>query len=427
MNPVSTPRPLHELLSPVWTHLTDAVITRGEGCYLYDSTGRRFLDFTSGIGVTGTGHCHPRVVSAIREQAERLIFGQINCIIPAATIEFAQALRDVTPPGLDCYFFSNSGAEATEGAVKLARAATGRPNIIAFQGSFHGRTSLAMALTSSKTAYRAGYQPLPAGVFFAPFPYIYQYGWSESETVNYCIQETERLLLSQTAPSETAAMLIEPVLGEGGYVPAPPAFLVKLREICDRHGILLIIDEIQSGFGRTGVMWAHERAGVRPDILVMAKCIASGMPLSAIAASRELMERWQPGTHGGTYGGGNAIVMAAAKATLQILREERLVANSASMGAALIYKLRELQQSFAAIGDVRGHGLMVAVEFRRDLPDPKKLASEITKTCANSGLLLLTCGTLGNVIRWIPPLIVTETQIDEAVGIFREALEVTIR
>lgn len=410
-------------LSPAWVHLTESVITRGEGCYLYDAAGKRHLDFTSGIGVTGTGHCHPAVVRAIQEQASHLLFGQINCVIPAATVAFSKELRSVMPPGLDCFFFSNSGAEATEGAVKLARMATGRPNIIAFHGSFHGRTSLAMALTSSKTVYRAGYQPLPSGVYFAPFPYPYHLQMPSDAAVEYCIRELEHLLHSQTAPSETAAMLIEPVLGEGGYVPAPPAFLEGLRRICDEHGILLIIDEIQSGFGRTGQFWAHERASVRPDILVMAKCIASGMPMSAIAASRELMKKWPAGSHGGTYGGGNAVAMAAASATLKVIKDERLVENAREYGALLTSRLQYLQKKHPGIiGEVRGHGFMLATELRRDLPDSKKAASDITNKCAQAGLLLLTCGTRGNVIRWIPPLIAKQDQIEDAITIFDKAL-----
>lgn len=410
-------------LSPAWSHLTEIVVDHAEGIYLYDAQGNRYIDFTSGIGVTSTGHCHPNVVRAIQEQASKLIFAQVNCAIPPQTLELADTLLPLMPKGIDCFFFSNSGAEAIEGAVKLAKTATGRPNVIAFQGSFHGRTALAMALTGSKTTYRAGYQPLPAGVFFAPFPYAYRYGWSEDEAVDFCLRELDLLLHTQTAPHETAAILIEPVLGEGGYVPAPPRFLQALRHICDEHGMLLILDEIQSGFGRTGEFWAHTRSGITPDVLIMAKGIASGMPMSAIAAPRKLMEKWQVGAHGGTYGGGNAVVMAAAIATVKTIQQENLVANAREMGEYLKDGLTELQGRFPVIGDVRGWGLMVATEFVQDGQPSADLAKAISKASLERNLMLLTCGSYANVIRWIPPLVVNRGQIDDALHIFNDALE----
>ncbi len=412
-----------DILAPCYAHLTELVCERGEGIYLYDTEGKRYIDFTSGIAVTSTGHCHPTVVRALREQAEKLIFGQMNCVIPEMAVRLAAELTEVAPNGLDCVFFANSGAEAVENAVKLARMSQGRPNIIAFQGGFHGRTAMTMALTSSGTGYRAHYQPLPAGVFFAPFPYCYQYGWDEDRTIEFCLNQLELVLKGQTAPSETAAMLIEPVLGEGGYVPAPPRFLAELRRICDSHGVLLIFDEIQTGFGRTGEFWGHTASGVAPDILVMAKGIASGLPLSAVAAPRELMAKWPPGTAGGTYSGGNAVVMAAALATLQVFREENLVENARSVGEHLTARLRELQREFPVIGDVRGPGLMVATEMTDDGKPASAVAAAVKNECLRRGLLLLLCGSHGHVVRWIAPLVVNREQIDEAVEIFREALQ----
>jgi len=413
---------MQELLSPAWGHLNRSPIVRGEGVYVYDAGGTQYIDFTSGIGVTATGHCHPRIVAAIQEQATQLLFGQINCMIPEQTLLYAQKLATVTPAELDCFFFSNSGAEAVEGAVKLAKIATGRTNVIAFAGGFHGRTAMTMALTSSKAGYRGGYQPLPSGVFFAPFPYAFRYGWDEKQTAEFCLDELERMLCTQTLPSETAAVLIEPVLGEGGFVPAPPRFLSELRRICDQHGILLIVDEIQSGFGRTGEFWAHTSSGIVPDILLMAKAIASGVPLSAIAAPRKLMEHWSPGSHGGTYGGGSAIAMKAAQATLDVIQQEKLVDHSHRMGAHLTSKLSGLRDRYPVMADVRGRGLMVACEFvDRDRP-ATELVKEIQQKCLADGLMLLSCGTYANVIRWLPPLIVTTEQIDEAVGIFESAL-----
>jgi len=363
------------------------------------------------------------VVQAIREQAAKLLHGQANIVFHSPLLQLVEELRTIVPQGLDCFFFSNSGAEAVEGAVKLARHATGRPNIIVFQGSFHGRTALTMALTTSKTIYRAGYQPLPAGVFVAPYPYTYRYGWSPEETEAFCLREVEFLLKTQTAPFETAAILVEPVLGEGGYVVPTPGFLAGLRRICDQHGLLLIADEIQSGFGRTGKWFAIQHFGVEPDILIMAKGLASGLPLSGIAARRELMERWTPGSHGGTYGG-NAVACAAAVATIRVIREEGLLENAQRMGALLMERLRELQAEFPVIGDVRGLGLMVGTEFTAPDGSPATdLAKAVVKGCLKRRLLLLTCGSWDNTVRWIPPLVVTQEQMEEALAAFRDALE----
>ena len=418
--------PMTQHLSPVWSHLTTFEPVRGEGVYLYDAAGERLTDFTSGIGVTNAGHCHPKVVRAVQAQAEALIFAQINCVVPPAAVELSELLNRITPETVDTFFFSNSGAEAVEGAVKLARHATGRNNLIVFQGGFHGRTAQAMAMTTAKTGYRHRYGPLPAGVFAAPFPYSYQYGWSEAETVDFCLRQLELVFKTQTAPDETAALFLEPVLGEGGYVPAPAAFLQALRDVCDAHGILLVLDEVQTGFGRTGKLFAFEHAGVTPDILVMAKGLGGGLPISAVGGGRALMERWEPGTHGGTYGGGSAVVLAGAKANLEVILDERLAENAARRGEQLSKGLRELQGRFPVIGEVRGPGLMVATEFTDTHGQPdKETCKRVQKACLASGLMLLTCGPFENVIRWIPPLVVTEAQIDEALGTFAGALEAT--
>ncbi len=413
-----------DALANVWTHLTTLQPVKGEGIYLYDEQGTRYTDFTSGIGVTNTGHCHPKVVAAIKEQAEKLIFGQMNCVITPQAIALAEKLQEITPPDIDTFFFSNSGAEATEGALKLARHATQRTNIIVFQGSFHGRTSQAMAMTTSKTVYRYKYHPLPSGVFVAPFPYAYHYGWDEKTTVAFCLQQLEHLLKSQSAPDETACIMIEPVLGEGGYVPAPASFLKGLRDIADKHGILLAIDEVQSGFGRTGKMFAYEYSNVKPDIIIMAKGLGSGMPISGIASRKELMDKWLPGTHGGTYGGGNAVVLAAAKAGLEAILEEDLHGNAERMGQRLQAGLKDLTLEFPVLGDVRGLGLMVATEFSDAEGKPDAVTCQaVHKAMLNQNTLMLTCGTYSNIIRWIPPLVVTAEQIDAVLGQFRKALE----
>jgi len=414
--------PSFEHVSPVWTRYTDFVVTHGEGSYLYARDGRRYLDFTCGIAVTNTGHAHPRVVAAIREQAGKLIHGQANLAMHEPMLALIDSLRGVVHPSLDSYFFSNSGAEAIEGALKLARAATGRPNVIVFQGSFHGRTVGTMSLTTSKTVYRAGYQPLMPGVFVAPFPYVYRYGWDPKTTVDWCLEELRFLLMTQTAPEETAAMLIEPILGEGGYVVPPPGFLEGVRSLCDEHGILLIVDEIQSGVGRTGRWWGYEHFGIVPDILTLAKGIASGLPLSGVIARRELMEHWKAGTHGGTFGG-NVVACAAGVATIAVIQEERLLENARARGLELTTGLRHLQEEQPRMGDVRGLGLMLGAEFTAPDGTPDKAAAkQVVHECLDQGLMLLTCGPWDNTIRLIPPLTVSEAEVKEGLDTFEAAV-----
>ena len=415
-----------EHLSPVWPHYTPIIASRAEGCYVYDQQDKAYLDFTCGIGVTNTGHCHPRVVEAIREQAGKLLHGQVNIIVHEPILELIEELRSILPSSMDGFFFSNSGAEAVEGAIKLARQATGRPNIIVFQGSFHGRTVGTMSLSTSKTIYRSGYQPLMPGVFVAPYPYAYRYGWDEERTSQWCLEELDYLLLTQTAPKETAAILVEPVLGEGGYIVPPASFLRGLRELCDQHGILLIVDEIQSGFGRTGKWFAVDHFSIEADILVVAKGLASGLPLSAVISRLVIMERWEPGSHGGTYGG-NAVACAAAVATIQTIREEGLLDNTQERGIQLFTGLRHLQEVYPGLGDVRGLGLMIGSEFRTpDHKPDKDAAKAVVHACLDDGLILITCGPWDNTVRWIPPLTVDETQIKQALDIFSDALEETM-
>jgi len=410
-------------MSPVWSRIFSIAADRAEGCYIYGTDGKKYLDFTCGIGVINTGHCHPKVVEAIREQAGLFLHAQANIVIHKPMLELIDELRKILPPSIDGYFFSNSGAEALEGAVKLARAATGKPNVIVFSGSFHGRTAGTMALTTSKTIYRSGYQPLPAGVFVAPYPYAYRLGMTEEKVTDFCLSALEELLLSQTSPAETAAILIEPELGEGGYVVPPKAFMKGLRDLCSRNGILLILDEVQSGFGRTGKWFAREHFDIVPDIMTVAKGIASGLPLSGVFSSLDLMKKWQTGSHGGTYGG-NVVACAAGVATIRAIREERMLENASQRGEQLTTGLRKLQEDYSIIGDVRGLGLMIGTEFTRNgKPADKSIIKAIIHACENQGLLLLSCGTYDNVIRWIPPLVVNDAQIKEALTIFGAALK----
>lgn len=408
-------------LSPLLKQATPVRAVRGEGAHLYGDDGRRYLDFTSGIGVTSTGHCHPKVVAAAQRQAGELIHGQYTTVMHPRLLELTERLGGFMPEGIDSFFYASAGTEAVEAALRLCRHATGRPNVIVFEGSFHGRTMGSLSLTTSKTALREGLQPLMGGVFVAPFPYAYRYGWDEEATTTFCLRELDHLLATQTAPSETAAMFIEPVLGEGGYVPANTRFLQGLRERCDRHGILLVTDEIQTGVGRTGRFWGHQHFGIRPDILITAKGLASGFPLSAFAAPAELMSRGLPGSQGGTYGG-NAVSCAAALATLDVVEEEGLVERAGEMGEHLLDGLSALAEH-PSIGDVRGKGLMVGVEFTDGEGRPDgKTADRVHRRAADLGLLLLTCGPYGQVIRFIPPLIVEKAQVDEGIEMFARAL-----
>jgi len=410
-------------LSPHLKQATPVLVARGEGVYLFDEEDRRYLDFTAGIGVTSTGHCHPRVVAAAQEQVGKLIHGQYTTVMHRPLLTLTERLGEVLPEKLDSVFFSNSGSEAVEAALRLARHATGRPNIVVFHGSFHGRTIGAASMTTSGTKFRAGFSPIMGGVAVSPFPTAYRYGWDEQTATAFALRELDYVLATVTAPAETAAFVIEPVLGEGGYVPANTAFMQGLRERADRHGILLVVDEVQTGWGRTGRFWGHDHFGVQPDILITAKGLASGFPLSAIAASAELMAKAWPGSQGGTYGG-NAVACAAAIATLDVIKDENLVDNARVVGAALASGLEKVAAGATGIGDVRGLGLMLGNEFVTPdgQPDPAT-ASRAQQKAAELGLLLLTCGPFGNVVRMIPPLVVTEEQVDDALGMWTTAVD----
>ncbi|MFI1828305.1 aspartate aminotransferase family protein [Streptomyces sp. NPDC020412] len=410
-------------LSPVLKQATPVLATRGAGMYLYDADDRRYLDFTAGVGVTSTGHCHPRIVEAVQQQAGRLIHGQYTTVLHDQLLTLTDRLGEVLPAALDSLFYVNSGSEAVEAALRLARQATGRQNVIVFDGSFHGRTMGAAALTTAGTRFRAGIGPLMPGVAVAPFPNAFRLGLSEDAAVEHALRGLDHVLATVSSPAETAALFVEPVLGEGGYVPAPDGFLAGLRERADRHGMLLVVDEIQTGFGRTGAFWAYQHSpDVVPDVVVTAKGLASGFPLSAIAAPTELMSRAWPGSQGGTYGG-NAVACAAALATLDVIRDEGLVANAAEQGRRLLDGLRKTAADAPAVVDVRGLGLMAASEFAHPDGSPDAAtAQRVQRACAERGLLLLTCGVHGNVVRMIPALIVTAEQIDEALALWSTAV-----
>jgi 4-aminobutyrate aminotransferase len=412
-------------LTPVLGRYFEREWSHGKGHRLYDSDGRAYLDFANGIAVTALGHVHPRVTAAIHAQVDKLI-GPINAIgFTEPITRLAEALAATFPDPLDSVMFLNSGSEAIDGALKLARRVTGRPGIVAFRGGFHGRTWGAMSVTTSNQNYRTGYEPLLPGVHLTDFPAVYRsYGGDEDAAVAGAVAGLRALMASELPPSSVACILIEPVQGEGGYTPAPLAFLKELRAFCDRHDILLIADEVQSGYGRTGRMWAFEHAGIVPDVVVLAKAIANGLPLSAIVSSRDLQERWGRGAHGSTFGG-NPVACAAGLAVLETIRSEGLIENANARGAELRSGLERIAAEDDRIGDVRGPGLMVGVEFVHDRstrePDGT-LPDKLSSACADAGLLVLTCGRQHEVVRWIPPLDVTAAEISEAVEIFGESL-----
>jgi 4-aminobutyrate aminotransferase len=391
--------------------LSTLIFERGEGSFVYTETGQRILDFTSGIGVVNTGHGHPRIVKAAQEQCTKIVHAQINLGYHKPMLDLTQYLIDhVMPyPSLDRVFYATTGAEAVENAVKLARTVTRRPYVISFQGGYHGRTHMTMALTTSSVIYRQN-MTYSQNTLVAPFPYEL-HGSSTAQ----CLEDLSLMFQQQVLPSEVAALIIEPVLGEGGYVPAPHDFLQALRSICHEHGILLIIDEVQTGFGRTGKLFA---TAVEPDILVMAKGLASGFPLSAIATRAELSNQQDPGTMGGTYAG-NAVACAAALATQQVIREEGLVEHALEMGSYLTAQLREVQARHPILRDVRGPGCMVGVEMQKNVPAGSSKA--VSQACLERGMLLLPASVFPT-LRFIPPLTVTKDEIDLGLEIFEDAL-----
>ena len=433
------PLPGHDVIAPVWCRAGNVDVERGEGSWLIDRAGTRWLDYTSGIGVTNTGHAHPRVAAAIAAQAGKLLHGQQNIVYHEPGLRLHDRLSQILPGGPWGVFLSNSGAEAVEAAVKLARRATKRRNILVFRGGYHGRTAQTMALTTAKNVYRGHFEPLPGSVYSTAYPYCYRAPVAPRDPTTpgkpgscancSCRWEEEWNLTLQTLVSaeDVAAVIIEPILGEGGYIVPPPTFLPRLRQLTRDLGILLIADEVQTGFGRTGQMFAVQHSQVEPDILVMAKGIASGLPLSGIIAKRDLLASWAPGTHGGTYGG-NVVACAAALATLDVLEEEQLVANAAARGAQMLDGLRAIAAGRRAIGDVRGIGLMLALEFVKPdegdgrVPDPDTVKRVIAEA-AERHLLLLSAGAYAQVIRIIPPLVTTAAEVDQALEIISASLD----
>jgi 4-aminobutyrate aminotransferase len=412
-------------LSPILGRYYEQSWERGEGHTLYDSAGRGYLDFACGIATTSLGHHHPAVTQAIKDQADKLlhICNALGYLEPVGRL--ATMLADACPQPLDTVFFGNSGAEAVEASLKLARRVTGRPGIVAFRGAFHGRTLGAASITSSSINYRLGYEPLLPSVYLTPFPNVYRYFGDDEEAATAGAMGALRTLFAHEIPAASvAAIIIEPIQGEGGFSPAPVSFLRELRALCDEHGILLICDEIQSGVARTGKMWAFEHADIVPDVVCVAKALSNGLPIGAIVSRRELQERWGVGAHGTTFGG-NPVSCAAGIAVLETIARQGLVANAAARGEEMLAGLRGLMAQDERIGDVRGRGLMVGVEMVKDRAtrDPDTATGEaVVQACAEQGLLVLNCGMHHNVIRFLPPIDATAEEMARGVELFGAAL-----
>ncbi|MBI4366408.1 MAG: acetyl ornithine aminotransferase family protein [Deltaproteobacteria bacterium] len=411
-------------VSPSYTRIYPLVAARGRGCWIDDVDGNRFLDFTAGIAVTSTGHCHPKVVAAIAAQSRRLLHMSGTDFYYAPQVELSERLAACAPGrGAKKVFLCNSGAESIEGAMKLARWHTGRKQFVAFLNSFHGRTFGALSLSASKRVQRERFFPLLPGVVHAPYPDPYHLpsGSTPDDNAAECLAWLrDRLFATILPPDEVAAIVVEPIQGEGGYAVPPRAFFTGLRTLCDEHGILLVADEVQSGMGRTGKMFAIEHFDIAPDIICTAKGIASGLPLGAIIAKAELMD-WGPGSHASTFGG-NPVACAAAIATIDLL-ERGLMANAAKQGKRLRAGLERLQARHARIGDVRGIGLMVGMELvktRAGKEPAKRERDAVIQAAFRRGLLLLGCGA--NTVRFCPPLIVTASEVDTAIAIVDQAL-----
>ncbi|HUG03298.1 MAG TPA: acetyl ornithine aminotransferase family protein [Steroidobacteraceae bacterium] len=409
-----------KVASPSYPRDYPFVISHGRGTEAWDVDGNRFLDFTAGIAVCATGHAHPRVVKAVQDAAAKFLHISSDYWHEEMTA-LAERLSAIVPlgePGM-C-FFCQSGTESVEGALKLARYVTGRQRIIAFLGSFHGRTMGSLSLTSSKYTQQAGFAPTMPGVTHVPYPNTYRPLFAGADQGRAVLDYIRMLFERNVPPQEVAAIVIEPLQGEGGYLVPPDGFLAGLRQLCDEHGILLVFDEVQSGIGRTGRLFASQHSGVLPDIMTLAKGLGSGMPIGAVVAKQSLMKKWKKGAHGNTFGG-NPVCCAAANATIDLVREQ-YVQNAAKVGAHFMKRLGELCADYPCIGDLRGQGLMIGMELiERDGTPACALVDRILHTAYHNGLLLLSCGV--STLRFMPPLCVTDSEVDEAMTYLRQSLD----
>ena len=395
-------------------------VDRAQGSEIWDISGRRYIDFAGGIGVMNVGHAHPRVMKAVREQLENATHTSFQVVHYESCLRLAERLCEVAPiKGASKAIFFASGAEAIENAVKIARAATGREAVISFRGGFHGRTLLALSLTGSVQPYKQDFGPYATEIYQTPFPYAYR-GW----TTEAAMADLENLLESEVSPKRVAAIVIEPVLGEGGFVPAPLDFMRKLRELCDRHGMLLIVDEIQTGFGRTGKFFALEHSGVQADLITVAKSLAAGFPLSAVVGKAQVMDAPDPGGLGGTYGG-NPVACAAGLAVMDVMRDDKLPERAARIGSVVEERMQSWAADHKLIGDVRVVGAMAGMELVRDrgTKEPAdKEAAKIIATAREKGLIILRCGVHHNVIRTLMPLTIPDELLEEGLDMLGASL-----
>ncbi|MFT8356730.1 MAG: aspartate aminotransferase family protein [Bifidobacterium aquikefiri] len=413
-----------QFLSPALSKATTLVAESGKGMYLTDVKGKRYIDWVQGIAVNALGHAHPRVVAAAKAQIDKLITASFNVVNYPTTLKLAKRISQFTPGDLNSMLFANGGAEATDGAIKLARVVTKRPAVIAFKGSFHGRTVGAISITASNSFYRKGIEPLMGGVYFTPYPSkdLCPAGYDAKQRADWCLGEIERLFKYCVSPDEVACIYVEPVQGEGGYVVPDPSFLKGLRDICTKHGIMLVFDEIQSGYGRTGKMFASMHSGVVPDIMTVGKAIAGGFPMSAVISTEKIMNTWRPGMHGGTFGG-NPVAGAAGLAVLDEFEEHNIVEHAAQMGEYFKSKLFELQKKFPWIADVRGVGMMLAIEFgSKDGMSGAEVFHAVSQQALEKGLLLLGCGADHDAVRFAAPLNSTIDDINEGLMVFEDVL-----
>ncbi|NQY73954.1 MAG: aspartate aminotransferase family protein [Candidatus Margulisbacteria bacterium] len=398
-----------QVLSPVLSHFFEIEIEKGEGCYLMDFQGNAYLDFAAGVGVASTGHCHPKVVKAIQTQSQILIHACAGIVYYEPNIALAEKIGSCLDGDLSSFFFTQSGTEAVEAAIKLAKFVSKKTDVITFKGGFHGRTLGALSITSSKESYRVGYDPLLPQVEFFPFPYEYRNPWDAGDCKSAAIKAFKAFI--EPNKEHVCAVIIEPILGEGGYVPAPPEFLNELNDICKEHHIFLILDEIQTGFGRTGKWMAYQHETFTPDILVMAKGIASGMPLGAVVSRPDIMDQWTAGAHGGTYTG-NPVSCAAGLATIDVIEE--VLPGVSSLGDHAIEFLRDALADHPYVGDIRGKGLMIGIEFVTDKSSKAPyldIIKPIMNACLDQFLIVISCGVHQNVIRLVPPLIIEKEML----------------
>lgn len=418
------------LMPPMAMHdKSTPCVVKGEGCYLYTEDGRKILDFASGIATNALGHCHPKVVAAAEKQLHTLVHAGHNILYYEPYTTLAEKLIEKTG-GTYKLYFSNSGAEANEGAMKLAKYATQRPVIISMKNAFHGRTMATATITTSNAAYRKNYEPLMPSVYFAEYPYLFRtpYKMEDGKCPREYFTQFDDLFKKIVDPSMVAAIIMEPIQGEGGYVVPPVEWLKYVRALCDKHGILLIFDEIQSGFGRTGDLYAWQTLGIEPDIFTSAKAIGGGLPLSAVFGKSEIMDKWGKGAHGGTFGG-NPVSCAAALAVMEELFEGGVLENCRKMGEIVRTRMHALQKKYSVIGDVRGMGLMNAMEFVKpeDNAPNGDLCSAVITEALKRDLLLLSCGADKNNIRLIPPLNVDESTLDAAFKVIDESIAAALK